>query len=419
MTSPSGPTGKSPSSKARWVSSGGMTLSAAPMSTSTTVTTSAALCGANSSEMRRKRCGIFGASAFSARCADSSAEAMRVRALPYLPRLPARRARVHAHALKPKRRMRRRRPARRARVPRRSLQARDRRPRAHAPAALSRDLLRDTRRGLAPRRHGDGCHVLESRVRLVAAVDHAGAPRHRQPVGTVLEQGQVVVEPRALHRVPTERRIGHVHRAGRQRTDRGRHAVGHDDGEPAQQPRKRIPHRRADRLQDAAAALALHLGQEGVVHVTRQEGHGLRRWAAFTVGHLRRDPGHGLEAVLEGRPVLEVDRLSQPFADPRGRSPPRALGDGLVPCLDVVQAQGQQERQRGGHEDVPEPTAHPLVEPFAAPGHPTGHEPTASGPWPPASRRRSAARRRSPGSSSSRSRRGPRRIARRTRRARR
>ncbi len=88
MTSPSGPTGKSPSSKARWVSSGGMTLRAAPMSTSTTVVISAALCGANSSEMRRKRCGIFGASAFSARCADSSADAMRVRALPYLPVCP-------------------------------------------------------------------------------------------------------------------------------------------------------------------------------------------------------------------------------------------------------------------------------------------------------------------------------------------
>ena len=82
MTSPSGPTGKSPSSKARWVSSGGMTLRAAPMSTSTTVVTCAAACAANSSEMRRKRCGIFGASALRAlrrlvrRCGC---------ALPYLP----------------------------------------------------------------------------------------------------------------------------------------------------------------------------------------------------------------------------------------------------------------------------------------------------------------------------------------------
>ncbi len=85
MTSPSGPTGNSPSSNARWVSNGGMTLRAAPMSTSTTVVTSAAWCGANSSAMRRNRCGIFGASAFSARCAASSADAMRVRALPNLP----------------------------------------------------------------------------------------------------------------------------------------------------------------------------------------------------------------------------------------------------------------------------------------------------------------------------------------------
>ena len=33
----------------------------------------------------------------------------------------------------------------------------------------------------------------------------------------------------------------------------------------------------ADRLQDASPGLALHLGQERVVHVTREERHGLRR----------------------------------------------------------------------------------------------------------------------------------------------
>ena len=81
-------TGKSPSSNARWVSSGGITLSAAPMSTSTTVVMSATLCAVNSSAMRPSRFGIFGASAFSARCAASSADAMRVRPLPYRPVCP-------------------------------------------------------------------------------------------------------------------------------------------------------------------------------------------------------------------------------------------------------------------------------------------------------------------------------------------
>ena len=64
--------GKSPSSNARWVSSGGTTDSAAPTSTRMTVMTSAPLCGVNRPLMRRIRCWIFGAVAFNAFCAATS-----------------------------------------------------------------------------------------------------------------------------------------------------------------------------------------------------------------------------------------------------------------------------------------------------------------------------------------------------------
>ncbi len=47
--------GKSPSSKARWVSSGGMTERAAPTRTSTTVSTIEVRCGTNRPEMRCRR----------------------------------------------------------------------------------------------------------------------------------------------------------------------------------------------------------------------------------------------------------------------------------------------------------------------------------------------------------------------------
>ena len=64
--------GNRPSSKARCVSSGGTTASAAVMSTSEAVRISAMRCGANSAMMRRPRCGMRGASAFAAFCARMS-----------------------------------------------------------------------------------------------------------------------------------------------------------------------------------------------------------------------------------------------------------------------------------------------------------------------------------------------------------
>ncbi|MEY9853424.1 hypothetical protein ABH923_003102 [Leifsonia sp. EB41] len=80
--------GNSPWSKARWVSSGGTTDSAAPISTSTIVMMMAALCAANSDTIRRNRCGMRGASAFSARWAAASPVLTRERMGPPPPTMP-------------------------------------------------------------------------------------------------------------------------------------------------------------------------------------------------------------------------------------------------------------------------------------------------------------------------------------------
>ena len=66
------PGGKSPWSKATFVSSGGSTVSPAPTTTSTTVRRRALLCGAKRSPIRRSRSGTLGAVSFSLRCADAS-----------------------------------------------------------------------------------------------------------------------------------------------------------------------------------------------------------------------------------------------------------------------------------------------------------------------------------------------------------
>ena len=95
------PSGNSPSSKARYVSSGGMTDSAALTSTSTTVTIRVGRCGANRAQRRHSRWEMRGASVFAARYATASALLTRVRFMPAFCRGPTspaqpRSAQVHA-----------------------------------------------------------------------------------------------------------------------------------------------------------------------------------------------------------------------------------------------------------------------------------------------------------------------------------
>ena len=82
------PAGKRPSSKARWVRSGGTTERAALTRTRTTVTMRVLRCGENSAKIRCNRCGMRGASAFSARCAAASAPLTRPRFIPTAGRDP-------------------------------------------------------------------------------------------------------------------------------------------------------------------------------------------------------------------------------------------------------------------------------------------------------------------------------------------
>ena len=105
------------------------------------------------------------------------------------------------------------------------------------------------------------------------------------------------------------------------------------------------------------------LGDVAVVDVAGEEGDRLRCAAALAAGHRQRHLGDLLEAVLERRPVLEVERLAQLLADPAAALAPRAAGERLVPGLDVVQARGEQERERGADEQVVDVAAHLLVEP--------------------------------------------------------
>ncbi len=77
-----------------------------------------------------------------------------------------------------------------------------------------------------------------------------------------------------------------------------------------------------------------------------------RRAAAPSGGDLHHQLGDVAEALLEGRPVLEVGALAGPLPEPHPRCTPRALGDRLAEGLDVVQPGRQQERQRRADQEV-------------------------------------------------------------------
>ena len=235
--------------------------------------------------------------------------------------LPARRATapVHAHALQPKRRVRRR-----------SAGGGRPRSRPRAAVALSAVFLDVPRDQAASRLAGTVTDATSSSRGCRSSPWSTTPVCHVivNPSGPSSSSGQVVVEPRTLHRVPTERRIRHLDGARRQCTDRGRHAIGHGDGEPTQQraeadsaPASRPPAGCGPRSRAPPRP-----GRSSARHPTGRSPSAATapRSPSATSVTIR---ATGLEAVLERRPVLEVDRLSQPFADPRGRSPPRALGD--------------------------------------------------------------------------------------------
>src|SRR3954469_13370037 len=64
----------------------------------------------------------------------------------------------------------------------------------------------------------------------------------------------------------------------------------------------------------------------GVVNVAREEGDRRRRLAAPARADVADEVDQPQEAVVEGRPVLEVEALADLLADLRPAASPRALG---------------------------------------------------------------------------------------------
>ena len=76
----------------------------------------------------------------------------------------------------------------------------------------------------------------------------------------------------------------------------------------------------------------------GVVHVTGEEHDRLRRAAPVAPGDVHDDVEHRLEAVVEGRPVLEVEQLTGLLGHRGDDAAVGSLGRRLVDGLEVVQS---------------------------------------------------------------------------------
>ena len=108
----------------------------------------------------------------------------------------------------------------------------------------------------------------------------------------------------------------------------------------------------AESLEYDPELVVVDLGDVGVVDVTGQERDGARRLAPLALGDLHdhlQDPG---EALLERGPVFEVEAASHPLADIGQARPPGPRGHRLVDRLEVVDALGEEEGQRGADEEV-------------------------------------------------------------------
>ena len=139
--------------------------------------------------------------------------------------------------------------------------------------------------------------------------------------------------------------------------------------------RHRVADRGADGLHDARPGAVPRrgvgdLGDVGVVHVAGEEDDRRRRAAAVAAGDVHDDVEDLGEALVEGRPVLEVDALAGPLGGRRDEAPVRTLGEHLVDGLEVVQPRRQEEGQRGADEEVLDVAGQLLVEP----GHLVGVE---------------------------------------------
>ena len=86
--------------------------------------------------------------------------------------------------------------------------------------------------------------------------------------------------------------------------------------------------------------------------VARQDDDRRRRRAALARAHGAQLIDQEIKRRAERRPVLEVEPLADLLAQPRGQAAPGAGADRLVPALQLVQPVRQQQRQRGGDQQV-------------------------------------------------------------------
>ena len=137
--------------------------------------------------------------------------------------------------------------------------------------------------------------------------------------------------------------------------------AGTGRGQPlpaAHRPRQDVVNRGADRLVDGSAGTGprpeVHGCQVTVVDVARDDGDRSGCLAVSSGGEPGQQPLEIREGPAERRPVLQVHGAAQPLAAARESPPPHPVADGLVPCLQGVDAARKHQRQgRREHHVVP------------------------------------------------------------------
>ena len=103
-------------------------------------------------------------------------------------------------------------------------------------------------------------------------------------------------------------------------------------------------------------------GDVARVDVTAEDGDAGRRLVA--AADRSQELREMAERALVRGPVLEVHGAPEPFAQTLRERTPRAIADGLVPRLEVVDARWQEDRQRRRQYQVVESTAGVLGDPL-------------------------------------------------------
>src|SRR5206468_7477404 len=91
-----------------------------------------------------------------------------------------------------------------------------------------------------------------------------------------------------------------------------------------------------------------------LVDVAAEEEDRSRSRPAAAGADLARQHEQPAEGTLEGRPMLEVEPLAQPFAEPPRRCAPCPGAERLAERLEVVERRREQDREGGREHEVVE-----------------------------------------------------------------